>query len=67
MDHRTKVIEFLTQKHDRTGGHCGMTKIHFYIPLKELKPVIKQLLKEKLITAHDNAHGTIYKLKKEAK
>lgn len=67
MDTRSKVIELLTKVHSRTGGHCGLTKVRFGIPLKELKPVIIQLKKEKLITAHDNAHGTIYKLKKEAK
>ena len=63
MDCRTKVLEILTELHKRSGGHNGLTWVKFNVPIKELKPVIQQLKKEKIITAHDNQHGTIYKLK----
>ncbi len=57
------VLEKLEQQKTKTGGHCGLIKIAFKMDLKLLKPIIMQLIKSKQITAHDNVHGTIYKLK----
>ena len=63
MTNKEIVLEKLKQQKTKTGGHCGLTKIAFNIDLKLLKPIIMELKKNKIITAHDNIHGTIYKLK----
>lgn len=65
MTNKEKVLQKLKQQKTKTGGHCGLHKVDFDMDLNELRPIIMQLKKEGIITAHDNIHGTIYKLKNE--
>lgn len=65
---RTQILNILIAKHDQTAGHCGTTLAQITNQVKgtkeEIKNVLIQLAKDKIVTGHDGPHGRIIKIVK---
>ena len=65
---RTQILEILIQKHERTAGHCGtrVAEISNQLnePFKEVRKILVQMFKDRIITAHPGAQGELLKIVK---
>lgn len=60
---KEKVLNILKEKHESSGGHCGVQLVKFEMRLTELKSLLNQLYLDEKITVHDSVHGKLIKLK----
>lgn len=58
-----QIIDKLKEKHNQSGGHCGIKLTDFKLEFIEVKPILNKLFKEKKISVHDHQHGKIIKYK----
>ncbi len=57
------IIRIATEKHNKTGGHCGTyIKDLGYPVTKQVKEIINDLVRSRKITWHDGIHGILIKI-----
>lgn len=64
-----KVLQYLTERQKATGNNCGTYPVSLRIGLnvewRELKPVLNNLYKQKLITIRPGMKGDLIFLKRK--
>lgn len=64
-----KVLQYLTERQKATGNNCGTYPVNLRIALnvewKDLRTVLNNLYKQKLITIHPGIKGDLIFLKRK--